>query len=272
MIYGWLDPKSKRKKKSVGFLLESCNKDFQFVDRGAKKLPKDATLLVSRGLLRGGSDFYKLATKRKVDYVYMDNSLLDSIKQNNIYRSNVRLSVNSFVPRYREDFIYRTGKWDIDKWIGAKGSYILIAPPSPPTMDITNSYNWLEDTIKKIRNITDRQIVVRQKPTDQIRGSEEFSTNLETAITNSYCFITYSSSLICDAVKYGIPVHSPKEGFNFGFKLEDIETNNINIEQDRIKFLDFILSHNMNHDDLKRGYAWKVVKHELKMLGSRNEF
>ena len=269
MIYGWLDPKSKRKKKSVGVFLSSCNKKYEYLTRGEKSLPKDASLLVSRGLLRGGSDFYKLAVKRNINYVYMDNSLLDSIKQNNIYRSNVRLSVNSFVPRYSEDCIYRQGKWNLDKWIGAKGNYILIAPPSFPTMDICDSHTWLEDTIKRIRKVTDRQIIVRKKPTDELRSSQEFSTNLESVIVNSYCFITYSSSLICDAVKHGIPVSSPKEGFNFGFEIEDIETDDINIEQDRIKFLNFILSHNMNHHDLKHGYAWNVVKHELKMLGNK---
>jgi hypothetical protein len=85
------------------------------------------------------------------------------------------------------------------------GSKILIAAPDVKPCQVygIELQQWLDDTINKIKQHTDRPVEIRQRdPNRQRRLANDFST----ALQDVHAVVTYNSNAAVEAVLCGVPV------------------------------------------------------------------
>ena len=150
-----------------------------------------------------------------------------------------------------------------------------------------NLYDWLLSTVRKIRKVTDRPIVIRPHPRGLKKGLKNFknvieekeianvtfSENVESGgnqggsgldydLDNAHCVVTYNSLSSVEAVIKGIPVFAMDDGcMTYPIshtKLGQIENINYNIDitdwQNKIAYTMW------NKDDVKTGTTWAHLK------------
>lgn len=138
----------------------------------------------------------------------------------------------------------RYNNLDLGDWEGWRENYeghILIALqlPGDASMRGNSIVDWCLDTIRTIRNQTDRPIVIRTHPIANDKKSDtyyelikaiafnEFSnvtlsngktSAIERDFAGAYCTVTYSSGLAIDSIRHGIPVIACDPG-NFAWNI-----------------------------------------------------
>ena len=135
-------------------------------------------------------------------------------------------------------------------------------------------YNkYCEDTINKIKNLTDRPILVRGHPLDPAvvtnlkrkfvnDNKVTFSStpNIYHALKVSHCMITYNSTSCVESILNGLPtivLDSSAVAFPVSNKLEDIENLK---EFDRTEWLKKIAFMQWQGKELTDGYVWNLLK------------
>jgi hypothetical protein len=142
------------------------------------------------------------------------------------------------------------------------GSKILICPPSQKALkywDIDLS-EWLEETINNIRNNTDREIIIRTKPT----RTERITTNtMEQALADDvHCMVTFNSIAAVESLMNGKPVFTM--GPNAAHHLSNQDLSNIENpfmpDQDQVYNLVKCLAyHQFTVPELRNGFAWAML-------------
>jgi len=171
------------------------------------------------GNLRGTADIIRAAEKYNINYYYFDHAYLFkslSHERNKILKKrSYRITKNGeqltklidwktpeLKKRIDEYEAIQPIEVDVNKY---KGDKILILPPTQficTYFNLGTEDDWIEQTVNKIKKYTDRKIVVRKKP----KIGQVAPIPLEQQIKESYCVITYQSTAIIDAVRYGVPV------------------------------------------------------------------
>jgi hypothetical protein len=135
-------------------------------------------------------------------------------------------------------------------------------------------YNkYCEDTINKIKNLTDRPILVRGHPLDPAvvtnlkrkfvnDNKVTFSStpNIYHDLNVSHCMITYNSTSCVESILHGLPtivLDSSAVAFPVSNKLEDIENLK---EFDRTEWLKKIAFMQWQGKELTDGYVWNLLK------------
>jgi len=142
------------------------------------------------------------------------------------------------------------------------GSKILLCPPSQKALkywDIDLS-EWLEETINNIRNNTDREIIIRTKPT----RTERITTNtMEQALADDvHCMVTFNSIAAVESLMNGKPVFTM--GPNAAHHLSNQDLSNIENpfmpDQDQVYNLVKCLAyHQFTVPELRNGFAWAML-------------
>lgn len=86
-----------------------------------------------------------------------------------------------------------------------RGSKILLAPPSQKLLNLYNIdlETWLDDVLKELAGKTDREVIVRRKPSRTARTSNDsMAAALEQDI---HCLVTFSSIAAGEALLNGKP-------------------------------------------------------------------
>jgi len=172
------------------------------------------------GNLRGTADIIRAAEQNNINYYYFDHAYFykanahraDPIFKQRFYRITKNGEQLTKLLDYNKspELIERINRFlqtsNIDINVDRKkGDKVLILPP---TQFICTYYNlgteddWIKKTVNEIKKYTDREIIVRKKP----EIGQVAPIPLEQQIKESYCVITYQSTAILDAVRYGVPV------------------------------------------------------------------
>ena len=138
----------------------------------------------------------------------------------------------------------------------------------------TDVMKWCNKTIKKIKEHTDRPIVVRAHPGDG-KVREYLKINWENVIisrnptiqqdlNNAWATVTYNSSPGVASAIEGVPVFvtdpEPKKSQAFeiaNFTLKDIENPRM---PGRQSWLEAIAMSHFSFTDLRSGTAWNIIK------------
>jgi len=148
-------------------------------------------------------------------------------------------------------------------------------------------YDWIFDTIEKIRKITDRPIVIRPHPSDfklpnilaKCMNYEKvtLSTNFNAGeykntrsggdgfyqdLMNSYCVVSYSSNGVVEAICNGIPVFVADSG-SPGYPLSQKSLDNlesIDFNKDIDQWGTQIVYSIWNFKEIYSGEAWAHLK------------
>lgn len=182
-----------------------------------KKL-HDATGLVFAGMLRGNYYLLRTALDNNIPYYYVDHAY-----RGNGYNSPFRMRItkngfcqNQILPdvdsqRFNNHFPLAEFK----DYNFKEKKNIVVLPPSNTVARVFGDTNWESVITKKIREHTDRPIVVRRK-NGPILDSEMllqkdkekyyYEHTLEQALDEAYCVVAYNSAVALDALQKGIPV------------------------------------------------------------------
>ena len=180
-----------------------------------KKWQEEKIPIAILGILRGTERLLWIAKEQKINFYYLDHSYFfraDKHRKNEItndwsYRAclnqeNLNFLVHDKLNSSDINRIEKNKNLILPRNIvKTTGNKILICPPSYALARYYKFKNndvqlWLNDTIRIVKEQTDREIIVRYKD-----STTPFIKDFE----NAYCIITYQSTLAIEAILRGIP-------------------------------------------------------------------
>jgi hypothetical protein len=213
-------------------------------------------------------------------------------KQTELDNRWIRFSWNSFFmdeglhpydPSYdRWSELQKRYNIEIHNW-KSRGDYILFclqldgdSALNRLTYNNINYKKYCSDIIQKIKEITDRPILLRAHPYDHLtlmhiqkiyKDTIKYSDspNLYDDLNFAYCMVTYNSTSCVESVLYGIPtiVLDPSAvATPVANKLEDIESLK---EFDRQDWLNRIAFMQWQGKEMADGYLWDLLKQTAKL-------
>jgi len=192
--------------------------DFNFKDWLKEEEPGEPVVF---GNLRGTADIIRAAEKNNINYYYFDHAYMykayvhrpDPVFNKRFYRITKNgEQLTKFINwKQSPDLIKRIQNFEkiqkikINLNLYGKGSKILILPPTQFICEyhqLGTEDEWIDNTIQEIKKYTDREIVVRKKPAIGETAPISFEEHLKQA----FCVVTYQTSAVTEAIRYGIPV------------------------------------------------------------------
>ena len=204
----------------------------------------------------------EICKRHDLKFYNFDSGYFGNGKRKTIFR----LSVNNF--QNVSPIIDRpSDRWEqlnIDQHSFKQGSTIVIVPPDRKivhTLGLGSEDQWIEDTILKIKNLTDRPIRIRKRP--EPRADRVVSNTFKDFIKDdTFCVIGYSSNALVEAAMHDIPVislgHSATKSL-YSFQLDDIERIKPAYPSDKQAWLNHLAYSQFNREELLSGYAWEVI-------------
>ncbi len=168
------------------------------------------------GLLRGNAHILDMALRDNLNFYYIDHAYFNPGYK---YPNWMRVTKNGFVqntilPNVDTE---RLKLFDIKfkEYNFNKKQNIVVFPPSDTVARVFNKTNWEAETIKKIKEYTDRPIVVRRKSgpvmdnlmiTAKNTEKYHYDESLDNVLNNAYCVVAFNSAVALTALERGIPV------------------------------------------------------------------
>jgi hypothetical protein len=220
----------------------------------AEAIPTDAEEIVVFGVMHGCGDAIAEMILREKDFIYIDRGY-------SIFKRPFRVTVNETAPtELRAKGRKFEHNIELQKWNGGNGNKIIVIPPSKLYQETFAIQDFFNEVLLELSKVTDREIVVRPKPNKKY---DLLSPDWEEQIKDTYCVVTWGSSMALDAMIRGIPTISlgwcPAKPASFTFK--DLETGALKIEPDRMRILDSLTWSQFGKDEL-RDYGMDFVINE----------
>lgn len=229
---------------------------------------------------------------RGIPGVFVDSNILHYGRKEHEWH---RYSLNSVYPSegiYFFDGMDRT-KWDrFSSWhnISLKpwrqsGKHILILCQRPKGWNFfgKSQDDWLDKTVKRIRKVSDRPIVVRMHPGDATRFDQmknirarhgktvSFSDkeNITEELTNCWCAVGYNSTPTTVSAIEGIPVYveDPENSWAKDIAFTDLSMIETPPLPDREEWKHKIANIHWSNEEIRSGLLWKSIK---KYISSKN--
>jgi len=213
-------------------------------------IPDDAECIAIHGVLRGNETIIKQAIERNIPWVMMDNGYLGTYK---------RVMLNATAPTTFHEGRRFTHATRLEPWRGGTGKNVLVLPPSPPYMDTFGIRDFLNHIAHNANVYTDKPLIIRAKPA---KGRK--APPLEQQLREAYCVITWGSAVALEASRLGVPTISlgwcPAKYVSY--KLEDLETDKLLQEPDRMGMFDNLTWSSFERNELPE--AWDIMKENAK--------
>jgi len=153
---------------------------------------------------------------QKRDYYYIDTGYIGNLVKHKYWHRIVKNGLqhsqpNLNLPDDRFNQLLKRANYDYLKFNGwqPEGKNILLVSPSekPCKFYGINRDEWIKETIARLKNYTDRDIIVRNKPRRQERvgGNSIYTQFIEDDI---YAVVTFNSIAATEAIGFGIPAFS----------------------------------------------------------------
>lgn len=170
--------------------------------------------------------------------------------------------------------------FDLQPWRNT-GNHILVCLQRNGgwSMGGTDVMRWCNKTVKKIKQYTDRPIVLRTHPGDQRRASVYIkklkdssvtvskNTNIQDDLKSAWACVTYNSSPGVASAIEGIPVFvtdlSPQNSQAYDVCNTDLSQIESPLLPERQLWIEKISMCHFNFNDLKKGVAWNIIKDYL---------
>jgi hypothetical protein len=210
------------------------------------------------------------------DIIYIDSSIFSYGRNTNLYH---RYSINGIYPNDGDYFLREPSKElteTITNFYNIKlkpwrtnGEYILLLAQRTKSWNMlgTDNLKWVIDMVSRIKQVTDRRILIRLHPGDnkfkdhnmneilKIHPDVSFSYNFDITydLRNAWCGVGYNSTPNCVSIIEGIPVYldNPESSWAIGF-------NDLNLIEnppifDREEWLDKISCIHWSNDEISNG-------------------
>lgn len=240
------------------------------------RLNQRADCIVFAGMIRGEGNIFKWCQNNNKKFFYLDHAYLDrGYKQNAPTEEWMRITDSAFAwngfetkddTRWKNFFakkhVLRPWNQNQDK------PNILVLPPSLATQFLfPESSNWLDQTLRVLRNKTKKNVVVREKPMqpkldtrnkiiDRVKYNHPLS--IEQELDQAAAVITFNSAVAVEATIRGIPVigHSSAACAPMNFDLDMIDNPP---EPRREAWLNQLVYHQFRTQEMKDGSIWPLL-------------
>ena len=234
--------------------------------RDLQELPAEP--LTMYGILAGSGEVFKQCEQEKKDFYFMDHGYFTNAHVSphwlritkNKHCQNVLQ--NRPTDRYEKYF-----KNEIKKW--HKGNKILVLPPTNAIANFFNATEWLDNTLKTLKQNTDRVIDVREKPynptvaKDHVGATVKIDrpTNHQGKINweDYFAMVTYNSNTLVESLENGVPVFC--DPMCAASPISETDFSKIEIPKygDRIALFSSLAYNNWNLKEMTDGTAWRML-------------
>ena len=235
--------------------------------RELKKLP-DAYLTMN-GILAGSGEVYKWCEKENRDFYFMDHGYFTNAHDRPHW---LRITKNKHcqntlqqrpINRYEKHF-----KQDIKPW--NKGKKILVLPPTNAIANFFNATDWLDNTLKILKQNTDREIDVREKPYNPTIEIDHVGATVKvdrpTVHKGSinwdeyHATVTYNSNTMVASLANGVPVFCDPVN-SAAAPISETDFSKIETPKygDRIALFSSLAYNNWTLDEMTNGTAWRML-------------
>ena len=159
-------------------------------------------------------------------------------------------------------------KQDVKPW--KKGKKILVLPPTNAIANFFNVKTWLDNTLKTLKENTDRPIEVREKPynptvaIDHVGATVKIDKPTENKGTINwneyYAMVTYNSNTMIASLANGVPVFC--DPVNSGAApISETDFSKIETPKygDRIALFSSLAYNNWTLKEMADGTAWRML-------------
>ena len=192
----------------------------------------------------------------------LDTGYFGNNKRKTIFRVSVNnfQNVNSIIERPAD----RWERLNLAQHSFNQGSAIVVVPPDRKivhTLQLGSEDQWIDETVLKIKNFTDREIKIRKRP--ESRADRVVSNTFKDFIKDdTFCVVGYSSNALVEAAMHDIPVislgHSATKSL-YGYQLEDIEKIKPAYPSDKQAWLNHLAYSQFTREELISGLAWELI-------------
>ena len=204
----------------------------------------------------------EICRKHNLKFYNFDSAYFGNVKKKIIFR----LSVNNF--QNVEPIVNRpSDRWEqlgLEQHSFKQGSAIVIVPPDRKianALGLGSEDQWINETVHKIKNFTDREIKIRKRP--EPRADRIVSNTFKDFIKDdTFCVIGYSSNALVEAAMHDIPVialgHSATKSL-YNYQLQDIEKIKPAYLDDKQAWLNHLAYSQFTRGELIAGVAWDLI-------------
>ena len=161
----------------------------------------------------------------------------------------------------------------------SNGSHILVCLQRVDgwSMCGVDVQRWLDKTVKRIRNYSNRPIVVRKHPGDRRQNSLTFSKDYTISTSpsilddfkNCWATVTYNSSPGVASLITGVPVFVtdpvPQQSQTWPICNTDLSQIENPLMPDRQEWIDSVCQSHWNDDEVASGEAWRFLRERLSL-------
>lgn len=225
---------------------------------------------------------------RKVPRIFVDSNILHYNRQEHEWH---RYSMNSVYPSSGTYFFKPLDreKWQTySEWHSVtlkpwrqNGNHILILCQRPKGWNLMgrDQDDWLDLTISKIRQHSQRPIVVRMHPNDGTRFKQmekiykrykdsitfSLKENIKEELVNCWCAVGYNSTPTTVAAIEGIPVYveDPANSWAADIAFKDLSLIENPPLPDREEWAHKIANIHWSNEEVRSGKLWSSIKHYI---------
>lgn len=224
------------------------------------------------GVLRGSGDMLKRCMAKGYDYYFIDHAYFLGGHDRNPawYRATKNGHVAHILKDRPSDRYEKYFKQDIKPW-NKSGSKILVLPPTNAIANFFNANDWLDNTLKVLKENTDREIVVRNKPYNPGIAKDHVGATIKIDIPTDkklgkidwneyYAMVTFNSNTLVESFANGVPVFCNSSTCS---ATPIAETDFTKIETpvygDRVGLFSSLAYNNYSMEEMANGTAWELL-------------
>ncbi len=183
--------------------------------------------IATYGVLRGTFE----VINKVQNYYYMDHGYFNQSDREFKNNRTEVLNLDGYFRIVRNNLIHngkgnfpsdRLKKLNINfKKNNKLGTYIILSEPSETMKKIYNEHNWCEETKKKLKKFTDRELIIHNK----------FSKKpLDELLNDAWAFVSLQSTAGFKAMANGVPSYFTEKTLNKINNIEEIENPTIDYQ------------------------------------------
>ena len=204
----------------------------------------------------------EICKRYNLKFYNFDSGYFGNGKKKSIFRLSVNnfQNVNPIITRPQD----RWDRLNLKTEHFVQGSAIVVVPPDRKivhALGLGSEDQWINETVLKIKNFTDREIKIRKRP--EPRADRLVSNTFKDFIKDdTFCVVGYSSNALVEAAMHDVPVialgHSATKSL-YTYQLEDIEKIKPAYPSDKQAWLNHLAYSQFTREELISGLAWELI-------------
>ena len=217
----------------------------------------DCDKVVFMGVLRGTHLVYRWAEMKGIDFYYIDRPYWGESRATPYWMRCVK---NQHVKTFKETV----------KPFHKNGKYVLLVPPSHAMAEMFGGKDWLDNTLKVLKENTDRELVIREKPYNPDAIIDEQGKMVPGKSANNqpakpfewdqvHAVVTFNSSITIKALTNGVPCFTNFENPCLPICEQDFAKIETPIYEDPRPVFYSLAYGQFTQEEFRNGYAMEIL-------------